>query len=263
MERFFNRVGSSSAAVVRVRFKGVALPAGWSVHANTVLVFQRGTADPSLARSALFDFDGTLAPRGARDGSTPLTFPRDLMFPTVPSALQRLHDARYRLVIVTNEANIGRFKTPDVVRRAIESKIARLTALLDHVGDELPLLVLVATAKDEYRKGEGEGLWRCVADLSKSSVPLDVAGSMMCGDAAGRPRDFSDSDRAFADAVGLPFFTPEQLFGADATALDRLVVAESGCGCGGADGAAAKAEGGAPPDAAPAAKRQRVDAGKT
>ena len=257
MERFLIR--SSSSVGARVRFKGVVLPVGWSVHAKTVLAFQRGTPDASCARSALFDFDGTLAPRGARDGSTQLSLPRDLMFPSVCSALRRLHDARYRLVIVTNEANIGRFKTPDVVRRAIESKIARLTALMDHAGGaELPMLVLVATAKDEYRKGEGEGLWRCVADISKPSVPLDVAGSMMCGDAAGRPRDFSGSDRAFADAVGLPFFTPEQLFGADTTALDRLVAAGKGDAL---EGAAADEEGGAA--SAPAAKRQRVAAGET
>ena len=32
------------------------------------------------------------------------------MFSGVPRALRRLHGAGYRLVVVTNEANIGRFK---------------------------------------------------------------------------------------------------------------------------------------------------------
>ena len=45
----------------------------------------------------------------------------------------------------------------------------------------------------------------------------------MCGDAAGRPDDFSDSDRAFAVATGLKFFTPEQLFGPEAgSTIDTL-----------------------------------------
>jgi hypothetical protein len=34
------------------------------VHDRSVLVFRRGCPDAALARSALFDFDGTLAPRG-------------------------------------------------------------------------------------------------------------------------------------------------------------------------------------------------------
>lgn len=32
------------------------------------------------------------------------------------------------------------------------------------------------------------------------------------GDAAGRPGDWADSDRVFAERLGIPFFTPEQIF---------------------------------------------------
>ena len=39
-----------------------------------------------------------------------------------------------------------------------------------------------------------------------------MLNSFYCGDAAGRPKDFSDSDRGFAQAAGLRFFTPEELF---------------------------------------------------
>ena len=35
---------------------------------------------------------------------------------------------------------------------------------------------------------------RCVEEIGKLTVPLDVVGSLMCGDAAGRPRDFSGRD---------------------------------------------------------------------
>lgn len=32
------------------------------------------------------------------------------------------------------------------------------------------------------------------------------------GDAAGRPQDFSDSDKVFSSAIGLPFYTPDRCF---------------------------------------------------
>ncbi len=39
-----------------------------------------------------------------------------------------------------------------------------------------------------------------------------ISVSFYCGDAAGRPNDFSDSDKAFADTIGVPFKLPEEFF---------------------------------------------------
>lgn len=44
-------------------------------------------------------------------------------------------------------------------------------------------------------------------------LAADLKESFFVGDAAGRPGDHSDSDKAFADAIGIPFMTPEEVFG--------------------------------------------------
>ncbi|ODV98127.1 hypothetical protein PACTADRAFT_31537 [Pachysolen tannophilus NRRL Y-2460] len=41
---------------------------------------------------------------------------------------------------------------------------------------------------------------------------IDLENSFYCGDAAGRPQDFSDSDKVFAKNIGLPFYLPEEIF---------------------------------------------------
>lgn len=41
---------------------------------------------------------------------------------------------------------------------------------------------------------------------------LDFENSFFVGDAAGRPKDFSDSDLKFATSLGLKFYTPEEFF---------------------------------------------------
>ena len=41
----------------------------------------------------------------------------------------------------------------------------------------------------------------------------DITWVYYCGDAAGRPSDFSDSDRVFAEKLGIPFKLPEDIFG--------------------------------------------------
>ena len=40
----------------------------------------------------------------------------------------------------------------------------------------------------------------------------EVKSGFYCGDAAGRPQDYSDSDKIFAQNAGIKFYTPEELF---------------------------------------------------
>lgn len=47
---------------------------------------------------------------------------------------------------------------------------------------------------------------------SHFEVLPDVTWCYYCGDAAGRPKDFSDSDKKFAHKLGISFKTPEELF---------------------------------------------------
>ncbi len=77
----------------------------------------------------------------------------------------------------------------------------------------MPITAFAAPQKDAYRK-PGAGMWRalCREQAAAGGAAPDLAASFYVGDAAGRPHDFSDSDRAFAAAVGLRFFEPEQAF---------------------------------------------------
>ena len=43
-------------------------------------------------------------------------------------------------------------------------------------------------------------------------VEIDMDQSFYVGDAAGRPNDFLDSDKVFADNIKLEFKVPEQVF---------------------------------------------------
>lgn len=66
--------------------------------------------------------------------------------------------------------------------------------------------------KDIYRKPEC-GMWHeLMADVSRMGLKVDHSRSFYVGDAAGRKNDFSDSDREFAKALQLKFFTPEEFF---------------------------------------------------
>jgi DNA 3'-phosphatase len=200
------------------------------------------------------DFDDTLVPRGARDGSTRAVLPRDLMYASVPAVLRRLHDSEgdgggegggngFRIVVVTNEANISRYKKPAAIHKIIKSKTQRLQALADYMAP-LPILIMCATKKDRYRKGEGTGLVDAAQELSQAGVVIDATSSFVCGDAAGRRGDFSDSDRTFATAAGLAFFTPQEIFAGDGSVVDRVCGEKKG-----EASAAAETEGGGGGDA--------------
>jgi len=58
------------------------------------------------------------------------------------------------------------------------------------------------------------------------------------GDAAGRPGDHSDTDKVFAKAVGMQFYTPEEAFGAERPPWEPFAV---GGGEAGGEGAGAAA----------------------
>ena len=143
---------------------------------------------------AMFDFDSTLH-RYKNKG------PRAEQSLGLLSTLS--NHAEFNIVIFSNRAaggaeNIGALK--DYVRRLEEKQ--------GHVD------VYASTARDRNRKPQLGGWEAFCAGRGVRLTPGLRACSYFCGDAAGRAADFSANDRRFAGNIGVPFYVPEQLFGA-------------------------------------------------
>lgn len=147
---------------------------------------------------AAFDLDGTIIRtihgKFFKDSLDWAFLPNRLL------TLKAYRDAGYTLAIFTNQHYKG----------------AKLTAAIDRVNNVITALiaegldawVLAATQEDIYRK-PGIGMWQVFVQYFPN---LDLASSLYVGDAAGRPQDHSDSDRIFAQNIGIPFYVPEDIF---------------------------------------------------
>lgn len=149
-------------------------------------------------RIAGFDLDGTLI-RTIRG-----IYPKDsndwAFLPGSIEALQFYQSQGYSICIFTNQKYAGNKLTIAIAR--INNV---LTALL---AQNINPWIMAATADDIYRK-PNISMWLTVAQYFPS---LDKRYCFYVGDAAGRPEDFSDSDRVFARDIGISFYLPEQIF---------------------------------------------------
>lgn len=136
-----------------------------------------------MAKIAAFDFDGTLVrPREGR------RFPKDRADwrwtrPSVPDRLRELATTgEWRLMIITDQTKGWK-----------EDMIADVVA---SIGVPIEVLVHRTTKKPD----------------TSAIVARGVTLTFYVGDAAGRTGDWSDCDRAYATALGIPFHTPEEFF---------------------------------------------------
>ncbi|KAJ1798405.1 DNA kinase/phosphatase Pnk1 [Coemansia sp. RSA 2399] len=175
-----------------------------------------GTPAPA-AKFAAFDLDHTLVtvkgkwrfPKGPDDWQ--------FVHPSVPKVLHSLYDQGYKIVIISNQNGFKLSKkTPGMMPKTARDFRVKISGIAKVLG--IPFTILTATAKDYMRK-PSPGMWH-MAELDNGNVAVDKAASFYVGDAAGRPAgfkkgapaDFSDSDTGFALNVGIPFYTPEEMF---------------------------------------------------
>lgn len=147
---------------------------------------------------ALFDIDWTvtfaqkkLKPHWAADDIE--------LLPNRQKILEQIIKMGYTLIFVTNQLAKG--------QKAQEERVQRIQNFLNKL--HLPCYVFIATGDDNYRK-PNTGIWTKIQEL----IP-DIHYAFYVGDALGRPQDFSDSDRKFAENSGIPYVTPEDIFPTD------------------------------------------------
>ena len=147
----------------------------------------------STGHLACFDLDFTLI-RPHR-GTFPAN-PADIVI--LPRRKEILSDLiqNHTLIVFTNQLSRNENQ-----RMASLQRINNFVTMI-----EIPIIVVVSTARDHYRKPD-IGMW----ELLRSMIDR-IDSAFYCGDAAGRPQDFSSSDRQFAYGVEIPFYLPEEIF---------------------------------------------------
>lgn len=165
------------------------------------------------SKIAMFDLDHTLVkplgkrvhPKDSHDWEFMFT---DTGKDIVLNKLQRLVEDGYLLVIISNQSGVSSGK---------KFILERIQNIVSDIG--LPMEVYVAAGHDTFRKPNTDIFEQYI--LPK--LDDDFQDLFYVGDAAGRKKDFSDSDRKFAYNVHLllkhldrdsniKFYTPEEFF---------------------------------------------------
>lgn len=138
---------------------------------------------------AAFDYDHTLViPKNGR------TFPKDIsdyqwLFPNIPAVIKSYYDKGYMIVIFTNQ-------TKDWKADQIKEVLTQLN---------IPITAVIAFDKSEHKPN------RILFD-TVIEKEWDRAKSFYVGDALGRKNDWSDSDKKFAENIGITVKSPEDIF---------------------------------------------------
>ena len=136
------------------------------------------------------DYDWTLVnPKGGG------TFPTHIddwewFSSTVPSKLKQYYEDGYMLVVFTNQSKPWKCDQIKFVMKSLN----------------IPMFIVIARDKTEYKPNI-----ILFDTLFKDNI-IDKSKSFFIGDALGRKTDFADSDKVFAENIGIQYFPPEKIF---------------------------------------------------
>jgi bifunctional polynucleotide phosphatase/kinase len=145
-------------------------------------------------KMAIFDFDWTLV-RPKTNGTFSKTID-DWMWLTnkVPIVLQNLYSKGFCIVVISNQT------------RTTEMKISQITNVMLSLSG-IPSLIAVAYEESDKKPNT------TMFDIIKYDKTVDMKNSFYVGDALGRTEDWSDSDKKFAENIGLTkIYSPDDMF---------------------------------------------------
>jgi bifunctional polynucleotide phosphatase/kinase len=141
-------------------------------------------------KMAAFDYDWTLVkPKNGK------IFPSNIndwqwLYPNIPEKIKKYYKDGYMIVIFTNQSKLWKHQQIQVVAKILE----------------IPIFVVVATDKCDYKPNA------ILLDILIGNNKIDKKESFFVGDALGRKTDFSDSDKLFAENIGICCYSPEKIF---------------------------------------------------
>ena len=141
-------------------------------------------------KMAAFDYDWTLVtPKGGK------TFPSNIddwewLYPTIPEKIKNYYEDGFMIVIFTNQSKDWKHEQIKLVAASLG----------------IPIFIVVATSKCDYKPNPK------LFNLFIGDDRINKEKSFFIGDAIGRSSDFSDSDKVFAENIGIPCYCPEQVF---------------------------------------------------
>ena len=141
-------------------------------------------------KMAAFDYDWTLvSPKNGK------TFPSNVddwewLYPTIPEKIKRYYDDDFMIVIFTNQSKDWKIEQIRLVATSLN----------------IPIFIVVATDKCDYKPNP------ILLNVLIESNKINKDKSFFVGDALGRKSDFSDSDKVFAENIGIPYYCPEEVF---------------------------------------------------
>jgi len=150
-------------------------------------------------RLAMFDLDWTLI--RPVFGVFPTSSTDYAFLPERVRILQTYVEDGFTIVIITNQGLKG--------RAANQMKTRLLNVQKDLRGDGVDPWICAAIGPDSIYRKPSPLLYKAFLEEAKISF---VKEAFFVGDAAGRPGDFAASDKEFAAAINVPFFTPEEIF---------------------------------------------------
>jgi DNA 3'-phosphatase len=163
-----------------------------------ILYYQR-SQKIKYKKLACFDLDHTFIT--TKSGNT---FPKNaddwiLFNNTVENKIKELIKQKYQIVIFSNQSNM------DKSEKKYSDFIDKFNNINKIFNNKIELVV--AFGKNEYRKPD-IGMW----EFYTKNRNVDIEKSFYVGDAAGRKNDFSDSDKKFAENIGISFHLPDDFF---------------------------------------------------